>query len=92
MGLSVAVFAALPWLDRSKVKSIRYRGPLFKISLVIFLIAFLILGYLGTQAPTDLFKKMGVVCTIIYFAFFALFPWITSMDKTKPVPERVTFK
>ena len=92
MGASVAVFAALPWLDRGEVKSIRYRGPLFKLALAIFIVAFLILGYLGTQPPKEAYKVLAAVCTIIYFLFFALLPLITTIDKTKPVPERVTFK
>jgi len=96
MGLSILVFFFLPWLDRSPVKSIRYRGWIYKTALAIFVIAFVILGYLGTKSPQaiDLMLFPNVywaqIFTIVYFAFFALMPWYTKLDKTKPVPERVT--
>lgn len=92
MGVATVIFFALPWLDRSPVKSIRYRGIEYKIALTIFVIVFIMLGYLGTQAVTPFYSKLGVACTIVYFAFFALMPWYTSREKSKPVPERVTFK
>ncbi len=92
MGVAVAIFFLLPWLDRSPVKSIRYRGPLFKIALAIFAVTFVFLGYLGTQPPGDWRTPAAQVFTIVYFAFFILMPWYTKIDKTKPVPERVTFK
>jgi ubiquinol-cytochrome c reductase cytochrome b subunit len=82
----------LPWLDRSPVKSIRYRGPLFRFALVLFIISFLVLGFLGTQPVTPLYTLMSQVFTIVYFAFFILMPFYTAVDKDKPVPERVTFK
>ncbi len=105
MGLSVMSFAALPWLDRSPVKSIRYRGCQYKAWLTAFVVSFLILGYLGTEVTTvwGTFDKSvplvgGVdratvasrIFTLVYFLFFALMPWYTKNDKTKPVPERVT--
>ncbi len=105
MGLSVLSFAFLPWLDRSPVKSIRYRGALYKKWLAAFVVSFLVLGYLGTEpsnvwgqfAPDTLLvggaDRATVVARIfsaIYFLFFALMPWYTQKDKTKPVPERVT--
>jgi ubiquinol-cytochrome c reductase cytochrome b subunit len=90
MGLSVMVFAFLPWLDRSPVKSIRYRGPLFKGALAIFVVSFLILGYLGMLAPTPGRTVVSQVCTILYFAFFLLMPIYTSLDRCKAEPERVT--
>ena len=105
MGLSVMVFALLPWLDKGKVKSIRYRGGLYKKWLAAFVISFLVLGYLGT-VPSNVWGQFAAtlpvvggadratvvarVFTVIYFAFFALMPIYTSLDKTKPVPERVT--
>ncbi len=92
MGAATVIFFALPWLDRSPVKSIRYRGPLFKTALTIFVIVFFILGYLGTQPVTPLFTVMSQVCSVLYFLFFLLMPIYTKLDKTKPVPERVTFK
>ncbi len=90
MGLAIAVFFLLPWLDRSPVKSIRYRSAPFKLALVLFLIAFFVLGYLGMNSPTPARTLLAQVCSIIYFAFFILMPWFTSIGKTKPVPDRVT--
>jgi len=91
MGASLVMFFLLPWLDRSPVKSIRYRSLPFKIALTLFLIAFFILGYLGMHAPTEAKTLLAQVCTIIYFAFFLLMPWFTSIGKTKPEPDRVTY-
>jgi ubiquinol-cytochrome c reductase cytochrome b subunit len=87
---SVAVPFMLPWLDRSPVKSWRYRGNLNKIMLVVFVASFLILGVLGVKAPTPERTFLAQICSIIYFGFFLLMPIWSSMDKTKPVPERVT--
>ncbi len=92
MGGAQAVLFLLPWLDRSPVKSIRYRGPYFRWALTLFIISFLALGYLGTQPATTLYTNLARVFSIIYFAFFILMPWYTSIDKDKPVPERVTMK
>lgn len=89
MGASLMVFFILPWLDRSTVKSIRYRGWMYKSALGIFVVTFLVLGYLGTQPPTGLLKTLAQIGTLIYFAFFAFMPWYSQIDKTKPVPERV---
>ena len=91
MGIAVVLFVFLPWLDRGKVKSIRYRGPLFKFFLYSFAISFVALGYLGLQAPTPAYTMAARVFTVIYFAFFLLMPWYSSIDKTKPVPTRVTY-
>ena len=91
MGIAVVLFVFLPWLDRGKVKSIRYRGPLFKFFLYSFAISFVALGYLGLQPPTPAYTIAARVFTVIYFAFFLLMPWYTSIDKTKPVPTRVTY-
>ncbi|MEQ8661269.1 MAG: cytochrome bc complex cytochrome b subunit [Gammaproteobacteria bacterium] len=90
MGLATMLFFALPWLDRSPVKSIRYRGTLYKSALTVFVISFLILGYLGLLPPTPARTATAQVCTILYFLFFFLMPIYTKLDKTKPVPERVT--
>jgi len=105
MGLSVMIFFALPWLDRGAVKSIRYRGTLYKSYFAMFLVCFVVLGYLGVNS-TDVWGQFGDwsnfldtkdratwvarVCTVGYFAFFFLMPWYTKADKTKPVPARVT--
>jgi ubiquinol-cytochrome c reductase cytochrome b subunit len=90
MGASVMIFFLLPWLDRAPVKSIRYKGPLYKSALVVFVIAFFVLGYLGTQAPTPTFTRIAQVGTLAYFAFFILMPWYSKVDSYKPEPARVT--
>lgn len=90
MGGSVAIFALLPWLDRSPVKSIRYKGPIFKTALTLFVISVLVLGWLGTKSPTPLYTLLAQIFTVIYFAFFVLMPWYSKIDKTKPVPTRLT--
>ena len=105
MGIAVMVLFFVPWLDRSPVKSIRYRGILYKGALGVFVVAFLLLGYLGTEPTTvwgqfefDVFfldtkevaTWVGRLGTVIYFLFFFLMPWYTARDKTKPEPDRVT--
>lgn len=92
MGAAVAVLFVLPWLDRSPVKSIRYRGIYYKVALAIFAVSFIILGILGTLPPEGLYPLIARVCAILYFLFFLLMPFYTKWDKTKPVPERVTGK
>ena len=89
MGAAVVILFFLPWLDRSPVKSIRYRGPVYKTMLAAFVVSFFVLGYLGTQAPTAGRTMLAQAGTIIYFAFFLLMPIYTRIDKTKPVPDRV---
>jgi ubiquinol-cytochrome c reductase cytochrome b subunit len=90
MGASVLIFFLMPWLDRAPVKSIRYKGPLYKTALAIFVVAFIVLGYLGTQAPTPAFTRLAQVGTLLYFAFFILMPWYSKIDSYKPEPTRVT--
>jgi len=80
----------LPWLDRSPVKSIRYKGMYSKVMLGLFVISFFILGYLGTIPPSRPATALAQICTILYFAYFVLMPWYTRVEKTKPVPDRVT--
>ena len=91
MGSAVLAFAFLPWLDRSKVKSIRYRGWLFRGFLFAFAISFLALGYLGLQPATPAYTNAARVFAIVYFAFFVLMPWYTKKDQTQPVPDRVRY-
>jgi len=91
MGIAVLLFVFLPWLDRSKVKSIRYRGPIFKFFIIAFAISFLALGFLGTQPATPAYTNAARIFAVVYFAFFLLMPWYTSIDKTRPVPTRVTY-
>ena len=90
MGASVMIFFLLPWLDQGAVKSIRYRGTLYKSVLAVFVVAFLILGYLGTLTVTEGRTVMAQIGTLVYFAFFLLMPWYTRMDRTKPEPQRLT--
>jgi ubiquinol-cytochrome c reductase cytochrome b subunit len=92
MGAGVVIFAFLPWLDRSPVKSIRYRGPIFKWFLAIWVVCFFILGYLGVLAPTPGRTLVSQICTVIYFAFFLGMPIWSKLDKCQPEPDRVTFK
>jgi ubiquinol-cytochrome c reductase cytochrome b subunit len=91
MLLAIVVLFFLPWLDRSPVKSIRYKGILSKIALTLFVIAFIVLSYLGLQPANDLYVILARVFTAVYFAFFILMPWYTRIEKTKPAPERVTY-
>ncbi len=90
MGGAIAVLFVLPWLDRSPVRSMRYKGWLSKIWLLVFCISFVILGVLGVLSPTPERTLLARICTILYFAYFILMPFYTRMEKTKPVPERVT--
>jgi ubiquinol-cytochrome c reductase cytochrome b subunit len=106
MGLAVVIFFALPWLDRGAVRSVRYRGTLYKAWLAIFVVSFLVLGYLGVVPVTvwgqfgdkvpviggvDRATVVARIFTALYFAFFFLMPWYTKIDKTKPEPTRVTW-
>jgi len=90
MFAALLIFFALPWLDRSKVKSIRYRSLPYKIALGIFVVSFVWLGYLGMQPVTPMNAILARVFTATYFGFFILMPWFTSIGQTKPVPERLT--
>ena len=87
---SVAIPFMLPWLDRSPVNSWRYRGNITKVMLVLFVSSFLILGVLGVKAPTPARTMLAQICTVFYFGFFLLMPIWSALDKTKPVPKRVT--
>jgi ubiquinol-cytochrome c reductase cytochrome b subunit len=92
MAAAIAIFFVLPWLDRSPVKSWRYKGVLTKIAIFSFVISFVVLGYLGVLPPTDGRTLAAQIFTVIYFMFFLLMPIYTRIEKTKPVPERVTMK
>ncbi|MGB3622616.1 MAG: cytochrome b N-terminal domain-containing protein [Ketobacter sp.] len=98
MGASIAVLFVLPWLDRSPVKSIRYKGSISKIMMTLFVITFIILGVCGVKSPDAhvefvpfemTYRVMGQITTAFYFAYFILMPFWTTMEKCKPVPERV---
>jgi ubiquinol-cytochrome c reductase cytochrome b subunit len=106
MGAAVMILFVVPWLDRGRVRSIRYRGPRYKIFFALFVIAFLILGYLGVEPTTvwGAFARglpliggdyialwVARVLTVVYFLFFVLMPWYTAVDPEKPEPSRVTW-
>ena len=90
-GLSVLLPVFLPWLDRCRVKSIRYRGWMYKTALSIFVVTFLMLGWLGLQPATETYVLLARIFSVLYFAFFLLMPFYTAADKTKPVPDRVVY-
>jgi ubiquinol-cytochrome c reductase cytochrome b subunit len=92
MGTSVVIFFFLPWLDRSPVRSIRYKGPVTKTALTLFVIVFFVLGYLGTESVTEGRTLAAQIGTAVYFLFFFLMPWYSKMDKCLPEPKRVTSK
>jgi ubiquinol-cytochrome c reductase cytochrome b subunit len=98
----VVILFFLPWLDRSPVKSIRYRGAHYRTWLALFIVSFLVLGYLGT-VPTNHWGQFGAwlghaeratvvarLGTLIYFLFFLLMPWYSAIDRCKPEPKRLT--
>ncbi|MDH3527137.1 MAG: cytochrome b N-terminal domain-containing protein [Gammaproteobacteria bacterium] len=92
MGGAIMVLFFLPWLDRSPIKSIRYRGTAYKVLLGIFVVSFIALGYLGTQPATPVMTNFARVFSLLYFGFFAALLFIHKFEKTKPVPDRVTSK
>ena len=91
MGPAVVLLFFMPWLDRCRVKSIRYRSWIYKVALMVFAITFVMLGWLGLQRPTPTVAALSMVFTILYFAFFLIMPFYTRIEKTKPVPTRVTW-
>ena len=92
MAAAMVIFALLPWLDKSPVKSIRYKGIYSKVFLFLFVISFIVLGYLGSVAPNPTRTFLAQIFTIIYFAYFLLMPFYTKYEKCKPVPERILIK
>ena len=96
MGAAIMIFFFLPWLDRSRVRSIRYRGWMYKTMLTLFAVTFVMLGYLGTKNPghVDLiwFKNVtwAQIGLVIYFSFFLLMPIYTRLDRTYAEPDRLT--
>ncbi|HUH90180.1 MAG TPA: cytochrome b, partial [Lysobacter sp.] len=88
---AIAILFAVPWLDRSPVKSIRYKGWISKAMLALLAVCFIWLGKIGSGPGTDPMEtQIGRVLTFLYFAFFITMPLWTKIDKTKPVPDRVT--
>jgi ubiquinol-cytochrome c reductase cytochrome b subunit len=90
MGAAIVVLFFLPWIDRCKVKSMRYRSGLFKANLIMFCISFVVLGWLAMQPATEILTFFSRVFTFLYFAFFAVLFFTSKNEKTKPVPDRVT--
>ena len=91
MAAAVLLPVFLPWLDRSRVRSIRYRGWIYKLALTLFAISFVTLGWLGMQPVEAIYVLMARIFSAIYFGFFLLMPYYTARDKTKPVPDRVVY-
>ncbi|MEO9149590.1 MAG: cytochrome bc complex cytochrome b subunit [Burkholderiaceae bacterium] len=91
MGGAVVILFFLPWLDHSPVRSIRYRPTWHKYLYGVFVIVFLVLGYLGVQPPSPMGERVSQFGTLFYFGFFLLMPWWSQLGEPKPVPERVTF-
>ena len=90
MAAAIAILFVLPWLDRSPVRSIRYKGIVSRIAILVFAACFIVLGYLGVKAPTPERTLLAQICTLLYFGYFiGIFFW-TRMETTKPEPERIT--
>jgi ubiquinol-cytochrome c reductase cytochrome b subunit len=90
MFAAILLLIFLPWLDRAPVRSIRYRGPIYKVALMLFAASFIMLGYCGLMPVEQPYKAMSVFGTLYYFAFFLLLPWYSRIDGHKPEPSRVT--
>ena len=90
MFAALIVFFFLPWLDRSPVKSMRYKSFYCRFALAIFVVSFLVLGWLGTLPPTPTLTLLAQIFTVLYFAYFLLMPIYSRMGRTKAVPQRVT--
>lgn len=91
MGAAVLLPLFLPWLDKARVRSIRYRGWMYKTALTLFVVSFIALGWLGLMPAEGIYVLLARIFTVIYFLYFVLMPWYTSIDKTKPVPDRVVY-
>ena len=89
---AMVIFALLPWLDKSPVKSIRYKGIFSKAFLYLFVVSFIVLGYLGSVTPNPMRTLLAQIFTMVYFAYFLLMPFYTKYEKCKPVPERIKIK
>ena len=92
MGGAIAILFVLPWLDKSPVKSMRYKGNFSRVALIVFAAAFVILGYLGVKSPTEGRTLLAQVCTVLYFAYFIAMPFWTKRERCLPEPDRVQSK
>jgi ubiquinol-cytochrome c reductase cytochrome b subunit len=90
MAAAIAVLFVLPWLDRSPVRSIRYKGIISRIAILVFVACFIILGYLGVKAPTPGRTLLAQICTVLYFGYFVGIYFWTRYETTKPEPDRIT--
>ena len=92
MGLSILMLFLLPWLDRCRVRSWRYRSRLHLANIIQFIICFIVLGVLGALPSTPTLTLLAQFCTLGYFAFFVLLWFYSKREKTRPLPQRVTHK
>ncbi|MBT7374731.1 MAG: ubiquinol-cytochrome c reductase, partial [Porticoccaceae bacterium] len=90
MAAAIAILFVLPWLDRSPVRSIRYKGTMSRVALLMLAAVFIILGYLGVKAPTPERTLLAQICTVLYFAYFVGIYFWTRIETTKPEPDRIT--
>ena len=90
MAAAIAILYVLPWLDRSPVRSIRYKGAFSRVALLVLAAVFIILGYLGVKAPTEGRTILTQICTALYFSYFIGIYFWTKIEKTKPEPDRIT--
>ncbi|MDQ7074813.1 MAG: cytochrome b N-terminal domain-containing protein [Gammaproteobacteria bacterium] len=90
MGASIVILFVLPWLDRNGIRSIRFRSLAYKLNLTVFVISFVVLGWLGMQPSTPTLTLFSQIFSALYFSFFLALFLISKNEKTKPVPERVT--
>ncbi len=86
---AIMILFFLPWLDRSPVRSIRYKGRFSRVALGMLLSSFVLLGYLGMQEWTPIYQGLAQMATLLYFAYFLLMPLYTRLEKCSPVPTRV---
>jgi ubiquinol-cytochrome c reductase cytochrome b subunit len=91
MFAAIVLLFFLPWLDRSPVKSVRYKGPLTKFALAAFAVTMVVLGVCGMKPAVGIYPLLARIFTVAYFAFFLLMPWYSRIDPVKPVPRRVTY-
>jgi ubiquinol-cytochrome c reductase cytochrome b subunit len=91
MGAAIVLLFFLPWLDHSPVKSIRYKGWITKFMLALFVVSFIVLAICGMRPPQGIYPLLARIFTATYFAFFLLMPWYSKIDRTKPVPDRVSY-
>lgn len=90
MFLAIVMLFLMPWFDRARARSVRYRSGIHKLNLTVFVISFIVLGYLGVKPATDVYTIMARIFTFLYFAFFIFLWFYSKREKIKPLPERLT--